>query len=389
MSMTAAKAEFWGDLQVDLFTRNTAIYLANQSQESLISTNGYKVHKPIMSHPLLGTYTPYSNITYGTKSSEDQTLSIGTFKFAADSIDDTDQNQTEYDLVAHSSKSIRMGLMNQIEQEFADELTNAGHSINGGSAVTVNTTNVIDLFTQASGILGSFDAPQETSMRAAVFGPQTVAKLRAAKAGRETGMGDATLSNGVVGAFDGFTVVENNNLPWSGTLSLATQPTDGDTFTISGVTFRFKATPTAAGDIDIGADAAGTCANVEAALEGNSGAGTTYIELSARDRFTISRKRRIAASVSSTTISLTGYGDIAVSETLTAAADGFSNLRQTSIFMVRGAVDVVVQLMRLEILRNQNQFGDLVRGMIGLGTKTFDDGADLMVKMTQDASSFV
>lgn len=389
MSMTAAKAEFWGDFQVDLFTRNTAIYLANQSQESLISTNGYKVHRPILSNPLLGTYTPYSDISYGQKSAEDQTLSVDTYKYAADQIDDTDENQTEYDLVAHSSKSIRMGLMNQIEQEFADEFTNAGHSINNGSAVIVDTTNVVDLFTQASGILGSFDAPQETSMRAAAFGPQTVAKLRAAKAGRETGLGDSTLMNGVVGAYDGFTVVENNNLPWSGQLDLATNPTDGDTVTIAGVTFTFKATPTAAGHVDIGGSATVSCSNLEAAIEGGSGAGTTYIELSARDRFMLTRKRAVAASVNTTTISLTGYGDIAVSETLTAAADGFSNLRQTSIFMIRGAIDVVVQMMKLEIMRDPDTFGDLVRGMVGLGTKTFDDGATLMVKMNQDVSSFV
>ena len=48
--MDDIKLEFWGDLQADLYTVNSAVYLANQSLEQLISTDGRKAHRPILSH---------------------------------------------------------------------------------------------------------------------------------------------------------------------------------------------------------------------------------------------------------------------------------------------------------------------------------------------------
>lgn len=387
MSLTAINKEFWGDLQRDLYVANSAVYLANKRGEDLINHEGKVLHRPIMSQPDVGTYTPYSDISFSQKSAEDQYLTVDTYKYAADEIDDTDQAQTPYSLPEHSSMSIRRGLMNQVEQEYTTEFANARHSISG-SPVTVDATNVVDIFAEADGTLGAFDAPIETSMRAAVLGPKTVAKLRATKAYRESGLGDAVLSNGLVGPFLGYNVVMNNNLPWSATLTIATQPTDGDTVTISGVTFTFKTSlGSTAGNVLIGADAAAARANLAAAVNGTSGAGTTYVELSNENKFLLRSKRGMAAT-SAEAMAFTGFGDISVSETLTAAADVWSAQRQTSIFMVRGAVDLVLQLKELEIIRKEKGFADLVKGMIGVGTKTFNDGATLMVKMTQDASAF-
>ena len=388
MALDAINQEFWGDLQNDLYVENSAVYLANKSGENLISTNGKVLHRPIMSMPDTGTYTPYSDITFNQKSAEDQYLTVDTYKYAADEIDDTDEAQTPYSLPEHSSKSIRRGLMNQVEQVFTSQFTNARHSIQSGSAVLVDSTNVIDLFAEADGTLGAFDAPMETSMRSAVLGPKTVAKLRASKAIREDGLGARVLENGLVGPFLGYNVVMNNNLPWSASLALGTQPTDGDTVKIADVTFTFKTTlGSTAGNVLIGADAAAARANLAAAVNGTSGAGTTYVQLSNENRYIIREKRGIAAT-SAASMAFTGFGDISVSETLTAAADVWSAQRQTSIFMIRGAVDLVLQLKELEIIRKEKGFADLVKGMIGVGAKTFNDGATLMVKMTQDASSF-
>lgn len=387
MSLDAINKEFWGDLQADLYVENSAVYLANRSGEDLINTEGKVLHRPIMSMPSSGTYTPYTDITFNQKSAEDQYLTVDTYKYAADEIDDTDANQTPYSLPEHSSKSIRRGLMNKVEQKFNSEFANARHSISN-SPVVVDSTNVIDIFAEATGILGSFDAPIATSMRSAVLGPKTIAKLLASKAIRESGLGDRVMENGLIGPYLGYNVVQNNNLPWSASLGIATQPTDGDTVSIAGVTFTFKTTlGTTAGNVLIGADAAAARANLAAAVNGTSGAGTTYVELSNENKYLLREKRGVAAT-SAASMAFTGYGDIAVSETLTAAADVWSTQRQTSIFMVRGSIDMVLQLKGLEIIRKEAGFADLVKGMIGVGTKTFNDGATLMVKMTQDASNF-
>lgn len=385
--MTDIQQEFWGDLQVDLFTANTAVYLADQSLDDLIRADGRKAHRPILSHPSIGTYTPHSDITFDTKSATKQTLEVDTFEYAAEDIDYTEQQQTPYDLLQHSLQSIRKGLSNRIEQKFLSEVTNASQTI-AGAPVSVTSANILDILEEAEGKLGAFDAPYETAMRALVLGPRTVAKLRRAKSDRETRLGDSTMENGVVGPWQGWTVVQSNNLPWSASLTLATQPTDGDTVTIAGVTFTFKTTlGTTAGNVLIGADAAAARANLEKAIEGLSGAGTNYVELANRDKFKLRRKRRVTTTNASPMV-MTGYGDIAVSETLTAAADVWSLQKQKSVFMVRGAIDMVLQFMKLEVADKEKGFADLPKGIIGIGTKTFSDGADLMVLLDQDASGF-
>lgn len=385
--MDDARKEFWGDLQADLYVQNTAVYLANQRLENLISEDGYKAHRPILTHPDVGTYTPHSDISFDTKTASKQTLTVSTFEYAAEDIDVTEQKQTPYNLVDHSLMSIRQGLLNRVEQVYMSQFANADHTISGGTQ-EVSTSNIMDIVEEAEGILGSYDAPYETAMRAMVFGPKTVSKLRRARGERETALGDAVSQNGVIGPWNGWTVVQNNNIPWSATLTIATQPTDGDTVVINGVTFTFKTTlGTTAGQVLIGASAATARANLKSAVEGGGTVGTDYIALAAKDAFMLRRKRHIRCA-SAEGMLFTGYGDISVSETLTAAADVWSLQVSTPIFMVRGAIDLVVQFMDLVVTKKEKGFADLTKGIIGVGAQTFDDGATWMVKLSQDASNF-
>lgn len=392
--MDDVRQEFWGDLQADLYVANTAVYLANQSLSDLISTTGYKAHRPILSHPQVGTYTPHSDITFEQKSATKETLEVDTFEYAAEDIDITESKQSPYDLLGQSLQSIRRGLMNGVEQKFLSEITNAEHDINGGTALEVSSANILDVLEEAEGKLGAFDAPYETSMRAAVLGPRTVAKLRRSKSDRESRLGDSVLQNGVVGPWQGWTVVQSNNLPWSATLGLATQPTEADTVTIAGVTFEFNADPADAVTGNVGVDLGGTVdvtrANLVAAINDSGTAGTTYVQMSAKNNFIIRRKRRITATNDNDNdqMTLAGFGDIAVSDSLTDTTDGWSSQQQESVFMIRGAIDMVLQFMSLKVADKEAGFADLPKGVIGVGTKTFADGAMLMVNLTQDVSDF-
>lgn len=389
--MDDVKKEFWGDLQADLFVQNTAVFLANQSLEDLIRTDGRKAHRPILSHPQVGTYTPHSDISFDEKSATKQTLEVDTFEYAAEDIDITEKNQTPYDLLSHSLESIRKGLMNGVEQKFMDEITNADHSIAGG-ATAVTSQNILDILEEAEGKLGAFDAPYETMMRAAVFGPRTVATLRRAKSDRETRLGDSVLANGVVGPWQGWTVVQNNNLPYSATLDLATNPTDGDTVTIAGVTFTFVTTiGSAAGNVHIGVDADATRANLTNAINGSGGTeDTDWVDLGIRDRFLLRRKRRITATNDDgdNEMTIAGYGDISVSSDLTDGTDGWTDQEQDAVFMIRGAIDMVLQFMDVVVDDKEKGFADLPKGIIGVGAEAFDDGKVLMCHLTVDASGF-
>ncbi len=385
--MDDIRQEFWGDLQVDLYTANTAVYLADQSLEDIISVDGRKAHKPILSHAQTGTYTPHNDINFEQKKAEKQTLEVDTFEYAAEDIDITESSQTPYDLQSHSLRSIRKGLMNRVEQKFLSEISNAGHNISG-APVDVSGMNILDIIEEADGELGAADAPLDTAMKAFVIGPKTTSKLRRAKSERESRLGDSVLENGVIGAWQGWTVVQNNNLPWSAKLGLATNPTNGDSVTIQGVKFTFVSSiGSTPGNVLIGANAGATRANLKAAVEGGAGAGTTYVELSIRDKFKLRRRRYVRCDANAD-MAFTGFGDISVRDDLTDATDGWKNQEQQSIFMVRGAIDLVIQLMDLKVSEKEKGFADLTKGIIGIGAKTFYDGQDLMVRLTQDASKF-
>jgi len=392
--MDDIRQEFWGDLQADLYVQNSAVYLANQSLSELISTTGYKAHRPILSHPQVGTYTPHSDISFEEKSASKETLEVDTFEYAAEDIDITESKQSPYDLLGQSLMSIRKGLMNGVEQKFLSEITNAEHDINSGTALEVTTVNILDILEEAEGKLGAFDAPYETAMRACVLGPRTVARLRRAKSDRESKLGDSVLANGVVGPWQGWTVVQSNNLPWSGTLELATEPTNGDTVTIAGVTFEFQddLDNTTSGYVGVlcGTNVDTTRAALVACINDSGTAGTDYVQMDAKSNFIIRRKRRITATNdnSNDEMTLAGFGDIAVSDDLTDATDCWADQQQESVFMIRGAIDMVLQFMDLKVADKEAGFADLPKGIIGVGTKTFADGALLMVNLTQDVSSF-
>lgn len=379
-----ARAEFWGDLQKDFYTETSVLFLANQTLETVLSTDGRKAHKPILSQPTIRNYTPHQDITFDRKKAEKQTLEVDKYPSAAEVIDITEKNQTPYDLLGHSSKGIRKGLINRTEQLFISNIKDASHVINQGVVTELSTSNVLPIIQQADGILGAFDAPTETSMRAWVVGPQTLALLRRVKSERETGLGDSVLSDGRVGPWQGWTVVSNNNLPWAGTLTIATQPTNLDKVIIMGRVFEFRTNLASgtAGTIGvlIGGSTAAARTNLKSAVEGTAGEGTTYDALDNVSKFIITNKRFIRVEIVSNDMNFTGFGDIMVSSDLTAGADGWHDCYQDMVFMIRGAIDLVMQFMELEIGSKEKGFADLPKGIIGVGSKMFQDGALMSVR---------
>jgi len=377
--------EHWSPrLQKVYFVENSAVYLAGKDAKSTLSADGRKFHKPIMSHVVDGVYTPGTDIDDTELKAEDQLLEVDTFRYGSAYIDKVSAKQNFYSAVNFAAQSIQRTLNNRIEQAFLSKVTGAAHTIDAG---VITDSNAVDLFGQAHTNLDSEDIPMMD--RVAVVGPHTVEILRKVKANRETQLGDQVLANGIIGPWKGWTVVQNNNLPYSASLKIATQPTNNDTVTVAGVTFTFKTTlGTDAGNVLIGADAAAARANLKAAIEGGSGAGTTYIAPKASDAFKL-LKRGITIT-SDEDMALAGFGDIVVKETLTATADIWSGQEQLSWFGVRGATDLVVQLPPApEFTPVEKRFGVRAKSLTGYGAKTFDDGAIALNKVVIDASQWV
>lgn len=387
-------AEFWSnELQRTLFVENTAVFLAGREAERVLAQDGRKFHKPILSKPSVGTYIPGSDISDTDLNSTDATLEVDTFKYASVYLDDTEKKQNSYETGSYVAESMMRQLNNEIEQAFLSEVTNATHTVDnasiGGAAgnIDMTETNVYDVFDSATNKLNAIDAPK--AGRVAVLGTNGISKLRRSKSQRESGLGDMVLDNGVVGMWNGWTVVENNNLPWSASLKVATNPSENDYVIIAGVTFTFKGTVgSTAGNVHIGDDAAESRANLKKAVEGGAGAGTDYVALGDEDRFLLTEKRGVTCT-SAQDMAFAGYGDISVSEVLTAAADVWSAQLQNAWFGVRGATDLAVQMpSQIEITRVEKRFGDRIKALLGYGKKTFADGGRVLCNVKLDATNF-
>jgi hypothetical protein len=399
-SLSYLNPSFWAkEAQRSLFVDNKAMAIANTTLRNLVAGEGATVYRTIVSYPASATYVPGTDITNTSVTSSSETLTISTWIASMVHVDDTEQRQSIIKLGTNISNKMMRDHNNRIEQAILAEVSNAGHSIDdgnvGGTAgnnAVVNTNTVPMFFIAADTKLDAADAPK--AGRTAVVGGHFLGQLKLQQAARATTFGDGVNTRGVVANMFGWDILYSNNLPYSAVLTIATNPTAADTVTIAGVKFTFKAALAAAGDLHICDSAAETVANMVVALNApatsitEAGSGG-YTALSSDNVFILRDKRRISAVATSATVTtISGYGDIVVSETLSAVADVWSAQKQTSLFCVKGCIDMIVQIPpKIEVTRDQNQFADIVKSLLGYGKKTYADGAREMVSVAIDAST--
>lgn len=171
----------------------------------------------------------------------------------------------------------------------------------------------------------------------------------------------------------------SENLTGEAVLALATQPTANDTITINGLTFTFVASPSAEGDVDLGADVDETRLHLSYALNQSGTAGTDYIAFTGDDLETLN-SLNITATNDDTADTLTvvarGSGRLSVSETLTDGTDEWSKNFIHCYFGKKGAIDVVMQEeVDMEMREEPKQRTTNIFSEALYGVKTFDDGA--------------
>ena len=168
-------------------------------------------------------------------------------------------------------------------------------------------------------------------------------------------------------------------------LSLATNPTADDTVTAKGVTFTFKTAPSAAGEVDIGADVDATRANLAAAINGTGTPGSsTYIELSAADRLTL-KNASVAAVNNDTadTLTVTAYGAIGGAETLTDGTDAWGDEQKNLLSGIRRSTLLRLPSEGLTVVKNdmlESDTGIQLRSSQQHGAGVWFKNADKIVK---------
>lgn len=401
-SLTDLNPAFWArEAEKSLFVENKAMAIANTTLRNLVAGEGSDVHKTIISYPASFTYVPGTDITTTPVRATKETLSIGTWLASDVIIDDTEKTQSIIALGEDMAKKMMHNHNNSIEQAVLAEVTNVQWTIDAGNVggvagnnAEVNINTVPLFFTAADTKLDAIDAPK--AGRVAVVGTHFINQLKLQQANRQTSWGDGVNNRGKVAQLFGWDILYSNNLPYEAVLTISVNPTDGDTLTIAGVVLTFRATlGSTAGSVHIASTVDITRANLAEFLNAphNSEAEDTdtgYVALSAENVFLLRDKRRITATNdnSADTLTIAGYGDIVISETFTSASNVITSRRQDALFLVSNSIDIIVQIPpKVESSRHPHQFADIVKSMLGMGKKTYADGARQMVRVKIDAGT--
>lgn len=147
------------------------------------------------------------------------------------------------------------------------------------------------------------------------------------------------------GSLFGLDSIVTNEVPRSVVLTATGNVTAADTLTIAGVVFSVVASPSAAGDVDLGADAATTLSNLATAINAasgqgaTSGAGTTYIAQSAANQITL-KNAGVTATSTATTLTITTMRYVTISESLGNVTAG--TYTENILAGIRNAVEIVL-----------------------------------------------
>lgn len=375
--------ELWSRRQQVVNHRHPIFQAVANTEERATLKEGDTVHRPYRSRIVANTMGSEGSFTRQDISDTDESLTIETPKDASFYVKDIDAIQTKYHTLSATGNKYAEDagkvLYNKIDSAFIGNMAAGAETTL--SAVTLSTNNVYENITGAyRTLVEQLDDPRPMGLFGAIS-PRYYQQLQLVAGVRATNKGDMVLSNGKVNEMFDFDIYVTTALPVVSVLSLATQPTANDTVTYMGVTFKFVASPSAAGDVDLGSDVDGTRANLEAAINGGSGAGTAYIEVSASDRDKLTRHDVVATNDDTAdTLTVNALGDAVVSETLTDGTDAWTSNKQTNVFGMKGATDLVIQKApNVRIMDRTGYVGKDFVSWTAYGIKTFKEGSRMLV----------
>jgi hypothetical protein len=365
-----------------------------------------------------GSYT-VQNYTEGEES-----FQISKQKEATVRIVKAEVLHTDLDVTRSYGKQLSNAIFQEIDGDTLNALrAGANQSLDDGSfggtsgnALTVGIGNVADIpvmamerFMGASVVynsnlrFGKLAYEDYGGMLCWIIPVQVWSVIQKYMIARNTPQGDQATVNGYRGMFGDFNLFVSNNLPFCWRLDLGVNPTDGDTMTIKGVTFRYKDTLAANGDIKIGATAADTADNVVAALNALTTTSANYDAWESSDTvsengFTIAKADALHGLVATdgTTyvdLVLKGAGKQTVSTSFTSSSNAFTAAKQyvASLFTIGKNVSLAVR-QDPEIYENPVS-GKIARDYTMwtvYDNKVFQDQAraHIVLKARADASSF-
>lgn len=389
MALTISKEQFTNSYQTIFSTVTVSMDVCNGELRSSLEY-GASVARPraIINGVRVRDYVKGTNYTIDPVSDEKETLDVNRSKVAVVRIDRTEKvqmkNLTPSEFfgmeIALKVAAYVDGDALALSRNFA---TFDAGNIGGAAGTPIDldvTGNVEKTLAKAAGTVRAQIKGRQLESLVFVTDSLAVASIEVVLMGKQFDMAESVWKNGYAGPLRSAQLYVSENLSADADITFNTNPTAGQTFVISGFTYTFVssigATP---GNVLIGAGAVNTRANLVAALNQGAGAGTTYVAWTDAhpDYFASvwADFRLTATDVPASnkfTIATTGSGRLAISGTATATIN-FNQI--TSPFMVKGAIDLVVQdKVEGEAIPDPFQMADIVRSFVLYGVKLFKDG---------------
>ena len=324
-----------------------------------------------------------------------ETLTIDQSKYTGVRLHDWDALQKQQNIAETMAQQMAIKMRTKYDGNVLNETKNAYAAFDagdiGGSAgtpCTYSTTNLPLIITNAPAKLRANNIDEMNL--AMVVDPYMTAITEQFLIGKSIDMAGGIFKNGYVGQITrNMSVYESNSLTYNHRLNIGTNPTANDTVTIGQVTFKFVASVgSTAGNVLIGASAAASVTNLVNAINGGTGAGTTYVEVSAANRTYLQDTIGCIATDATTylTIECVGSGRITVSKSLTAGGDGWATTTYPylSTFVgKKGSIDVVRQQDVKPMTTNPADKPRMTYFWTDMlwGKKTFTDGSNKFLNL--------
>lgn len=325
-------AEHWAPMLQDFLNNKLVARPLARTEFGADWSFGDTVHFDYINEPVVVTYTPETDLIIGDTDATDDTLVINTRKAATFKIDSTVYRQVTPKYIATLASQSAYVLNNYIDQSLISTGVNgAAYTVAGG------TLSPATMYNHMLSNYARLERSNATDiMPYAIITPDHAALLAGSFVQSGYNQADSKLEAGFkkLGEAAGFMVYVSNNCPHSVTLTLATQPTDGDRVTVFGQTFTFKTTlGTTPGNVLIGGSASAAQTNLAAAINGGSGAGTTYVALSSNNRAQLTNAQVSCGAFSANVATITAFGRIEGSLPVNAAANtGFGSETASMLF---------------------------------------------------------
>lgn len=252
--------------------------------------------------------------------------------------------------------------------------------VSNASSITLSSTTVPQMVTRMPAKLRR-GANQTLTNMALVVDAYAAGDIEQYLLGKQFSIVESVFKNGYAGPIATASVYVSENLMGEAVLGLATQPTDGDTVVINGITFTFKTTlGSTAGNVLIGASADAARANLAALINAPGTTTAQGVALSAANQLILTDDLRITAENNDTTNKMTiegiGSGRLILSETFTDGTDAWDKNFIHCYYGKKGAIDLVVQDMKeVDMRPTDDRRGTNVFTSYLAGLKTFADGA--------------